>query len=310
MAGQNTDGNRDPTTALGALADERRLGVLRTLYDVEREAETPEEKYRSFSALYEQSAFEDSATFTYHLDKLVGTYLASDERGYRLTATGERIVQAVLGGLYTDEPSVESVEVDTTCPNCSHSPVEFDRDGELVTLQCPECSQPFIRENVQPALLADRSAEEAIRAYDRTIRRNIELELEGVCPACSGEMNVDVQRSRQQTALSWLAVSECTQCGKRNQFPPYFALLSHPLVISFYWERGVDLTDLPMWRIVEFVLDGEWEPSVVETDPFRCRVDIHRDDDTLSVTLDEGLRASDATIETTPHTHPSGESNS
>lgn len=310
MTGEETGGNRDPTAAFEALADERRLGMLRALYRTELAAETPEEGFLSFSGLYEHTEFEDTATFTYHLDKLVGTYLASDDKGYRLTATGERVVQAVLGGLYTDEPSFERSTVDATCPNCSHSPVEFGREGGLIVLQCPACSQPFLRDNVQPALLADRSPAEALRAYDRTIRRKIELALDGVCPECSGEVSLDLQRSPQQVALSWLAVSECTQCNNRGQFPPYHALLFHPVVISFYWDCGVDLTDQPYWRVVEFVLDGEWEPAVVDTDPFACRVDIHCEGDTLTVTLDEDLRVSDATLETSRDILPTEENNS
>lgn len=310
MTDEDTGGNRDTTAAFEALADERRLGMLRALYRTELAAETPEEAVLSFSGLYEQSEFDGTATFSYHLDKLVGTYLASDDKGYRLTATGKRVVQAVLGGLYTDEPSFESATVDATCPNCSHSPVEFGREGSLIVLQCSACSQPFVRDNVQPALLADRSPDEAIRAYDRTIRRKIELVLDGVCPECSGEVSVAVERASQQVALSWLAVSECTQCNDRGEFPPYYALLFYPVVISFYWERGVDLTDLPQWRVMEFVLDGEWEPAVVDADPFVCRVDIHREGDTLSVILDEDLRVSDATLETSRDILPTEEDNS
>lgn len=236
MTGEDTGGDRDPAAAFEALADERRLGILRVLYRTELAAETPAEAFPSFSTLYDRSEFDDTATFSYHLEKLVGTYLASDDRGYRLTATGERVVQAVLGGLYTDEPSFEGATVDVVCPKCSHSTAEFTREGGLIVLQCPACSQPFVRDNVQPALLTDRSPDEALRAYDRTIRRNIELELDGICPECSGEVSIDVQRAPQQVALSWLAVSECTQCDNRTQFPLYCGLLFHPLVVSFYRE--------------------------------------------------------------------------
>lgn len=289
----------DPSPAFDALADERRLSVLRTLYSVERDGDPHEENGLSFSTLYERTSFDDTPTFSYHLDKLTGRYVETSEAGYRLTATGDRVVQTVLGGLYADAPSFETEPVDATCPSCSASPTEFRYEDGIVVIECPNCSTPFVHENVQPALLADRSPEEASRAYERTIRQKIELTLAGVCPACSGQVDIDVRRSDERISLSWLAVSECAQCSKPTTFVPYQALRFHPVVISFYWDRGVDLTDLPFWHVIEFVTDGEWEPTVVDPDPFTCRVDIHRDGDTLSVALDDALRVTDATLETT-----------
>jgi DNA-binding transcriptional ArsR family regulator len=289
------DDKRDPAAAFSALADERRIAVLRALYDAESEATDSEELRLSFSELYDRVDIDGSSTFSYHLDELRGIYVTDGHGGYALTATGRRVVQAILGGVYTELPSFDSHALEATCPACEHSPVEVVCEDGVLAVVCPECSVPFLRDQVQPSQLLGRTPEEAVESYDRKLRHDMALDLDGICSGCGGTMTVSVRPSSHQLELDWIAVLECSQCDAQNRIPPYFALLFHPVVHSFYWERGVDIREVPTWRVVEFVVTGEWSPTVTDTDPFECRIDIERDGDRLSVTLDESLRVTDAT---------------
>jgi DNA-binding transcriptional ArsR family regulator len=282
--------------ALEALADERRVAILRALYEAESEADNPAELTLSFSELYEIVEVDGTSTFSYHLDQLTGIYVGKGDRGYTLTATGRRVVRAVLVGTYTDLPTFEGVPLEATCPACDRSPVETRCENGILAIVCPECSTPFVRDQVQPAQLVGRTPAQILESYDRKLQHDIALELDGICGECSGQVTLRPERASTQVVLEWLVMVECDRCGKRDHFPPYFALLFEPLVISFYWDHDIDLTSTPIWRVIEFVLSGEWSPEVVDTDPLECRVEIKRDGDELSVTLDEQLRVSDATL--------------
>jgi Zn finger protein HypA/HybF involved in hydrogenase expression len=294
--------------AFHALADERRVSILRVLY--EKEQDSHSRPRVPFSALYDQLDIDGTSTFSYHLDELTGVYVDRNDDGYTLTATGRRVVQTILGGVYDDAPSFDEQPLDVSCPNCGDSPVEVACENGLFAMYCPGCGHPFFRDQLQPAQLARENPEEVIVSYGQKVRRDMLLELDGVCSACSGSMTAETVPSDEQLELEWITVLTCNQCQNRVQLPPYFVLLAHPQVISFYWDRGLDITDTPPWEILEFVVDGKWRPTVTRTDPFECRVDIDCGGDELSVTIDENLRVTDATVRTKPNIDLSEENTS
>jgi hypothetical protein len=284
--------------AFHALADERRVAILRVLYEQEQETDIHSEPRMTFSVLYNQVDIDGTSTFSYHLDELTGVYVDRNGDGYALTATGRRVVQTILGGVYDETPSFDEQSLDVSCPNCGDSPVEATCQDGLFAVYCPDCELPFFRDQLQPAQVDRESPEEVIESYGTKVKRDMLLELDGVCSACSGPMTAETLPSDEQLELEWITVLTCDQCKKRVQAPPYFVLLSHPQVISFYWDRGIDITDRHLWEVLEFVLDGKWQPTVTSTDPFECRVDINCDGDELSVTIDDDLRVSDASVRT------------
>ena len=71
----------------GALGSETRMGIVRTLFEAERDEGAP--ATRPFSALFEASDEETTAGFAYHLRQIAGEFLRQrDDERYELTDAG------------------------------------------------------------------------------------------------------------------------------------------------------------------------------------------------------------------------------
>jgi len=68
-----------PDEAFALVADETRLGILRTLNQADRPL--------AFSTLFERSEYDTRSNFSYHLDKLEGHFLSRTDGG---TPSGRR----------------------------------------------------------------------------------------------------------------------------------------------------------------------------------------------------------------------------
>jgi DNA-binding transcriptional ArsR family regulator len=73
----------NPTEAFALLSNETRVDVLRALADTE-------EALR-FAQLRRRVGLRDGGVFTYHLEKLRGTFVEKRGDRYRLTTEGERV---------------------------------------------------------------------------------------------------------------------------------------------------------------------------------------------------------------------------
>ena len=99
--------------AFGTLGSETRIGIVRTLFEAEREDGAP--ATRSFSALFEASDEETTTGFAYHRRQLSDAYPekvtldeadrdagpdtgTNDPEDYRLAAAGRRVARAVVSG--------------------------------------------------------------------------------------------------------------------------------------------------------------------------------------------------------------------
>jgi hypothetical protein len=90
----------------------------------------------------------------------------------------------------------------------------------------------------------------------------------------------------------------CRACGG-VYFPSVgAALLSHPAVVSFCHERGVDLRDRYPWT-VPFVFDPG-RAAVTDHDPLRVRVDVRQGGDRCHVVFDETLSVRSLDVDSDP----------
>lgn len=78
---------------------------------------------------------------------------------------------------------------------------------------------------------------------------------------------------------------ECSQCRLEGQGPLIGELVYHPAVVSAFYDRGVDVTDMPYWEL-RHVLDT-FEEEVLETAPLRVRVTVPLDDGDLELVVDD-----------------------
>jgi hypothetical protein len=56
-------------------------------------------------------------------------------------------------------------------------------------------------------------------------------------------------------------------------------------VVAFYWERGEDVSNVPLWRLLSYI--GDW--TITGDGGLPCEVTVVCDGDELQATVDEAL---------------------
>ncbi|OIB59363.1 DUF7351 domain-containing protein [Natrialba sp. SSL1] len=292
----------DPSDAFQALGNEVRMGILETMLEWTDGAAESERSTPSFSMLFEASEVDTSAGFAYHLDELVGPYLRkineessadadSGADGYELTYAGEQIARAIATGTYTQRVDHPPVPLEDDCPFCEHDALTAQASDNRVTVACGHCERRLLRLDLPPAGL-ESHGESFPAAFDRYHRHRLSLVRDGVCPACSGE--VDARLVRPSPATDDLLPAEhathlqadftCSCCGTTLRSPVSLSLLSHPAVVSFYYEHGQAVSERPLWNV-----GHEWAETVLSEDPLAVRVIVELEDDVLALYVDERL---------------------
>jgi DNA-binding transcriptional ArsR family regulator len=138
----NTAGSRAPrrddptaideeaTEALGALASEHRIAILRAL----AAAEEP----LPFSRLRERVEMRDTGRFNYHLNELLGRFVRETDGGYELGHAGERVVVAAADLA----PAAADLDPDEA-PTVAHDDTSADDAGDTDddSETCPVCGE-------------------------------------------------------------------------------------------------------------------------------------------------------------------------
>jgi len=263
-------------TAFAALGSEHRIDILRTLV----EAVENDESGLSFTDLYDRTGIDSSSQFSYHLDQLEEVFVEESDGEYAPTSAGERVVRAIRSGIYAEEPSFEPTWVDGECPECGAAELAAAYRERHLAIACADCGATVVTYDLLPAEVEGRSPMETLRSCNRRVLREYDTAVAGTCPTCSGTTTVDVDESDGEYAC----VATCDRCGLRVFGPVELPLFGHPAVVAFYWERGVDATDLPLWRLPTFI--GDADRRVVERDPLALEVTLHHDGDALAMRVD------------------------
>lgn len=288
--------------AFGALANEVRTDIIEAM--ARREVEG-RDRVR-FSELFEESDAETTASFSYHLDALVGPYLrkVTDEgepedgrhgAGYKLTHAGREAARAVAAGTYSPRTD-RSVRLGEPCPRCGKRELSGEVSDGVLAVACGACNQSILSLTV-PAGLEDREGFPS--AFDRHHRHRLAAFADGPCPECGGAIEREVvpagdnpndpttgdaeedegsDHDRVQARFS------CEQCGHGLRAPVTLAVIDHPAVVSFYHDHGREAGDRPIWNVGE-----EWAESVLSQDPLCVRVVVDLGGDTLALYVDRSL---------------------
>lgn len=299
--------------AFELLANETRLAILLALW----EAAVPHADHSGvpFSDLRERVGMRDSGQFNYHLGKLEDRFVRKTENGYELRRTGRKLVQSIIAGTGINEPTLEPTEIDAPCPRCG-APTAITYDNAYVYQVCTECSGEgdvgdehpagmLIGWTFEPTGLTNRTAEEVFTASTIKNFGRIAMRFEEICPECSGpvEWSLDICEEHEVPSLSEcpncgradaiLVRETCTVCKSGGYGSPGIKVLLHPAVISFFYERGVEIGftgDTDYDDVIRtLALVEEFQEEVVSTDPPRVRITVYHDDDELVLTLDEDM---------------------
>lgn len=277
---------------LSMVGNEIRSSILRALW-------TSPDEWVSFSELRRRAGSPDSGQFNYHLNELLGTLVERTDEGYRPTHTGTQVLHAVIGGTTDDAPTLDTFALDDACPYCDGG-LEASYDGENAVVRCGTCGKIQLKEAVPPTAFAERTPEETVRAFDRWVLARSLLMVEGICPNCAGkpETTLFQTRTARNGSLNYLrARHACGNCGYDCDVPIWLHVLltRHPAVVSFYYDRGVDLGQAPVWELTSY---GKGASVTLESEaPLGIGVEFTFDGDTLRLTLDDDLTI----VEATPH---------
>ncbi|KAB1193784.1 helix-turn-helix domain-containing protein [Haloferax sp. MBLA0076] len=282
----------DSMEVFSALANDTRLAILFALAEAEQELDGPV----SFSDLYKRVDIDDSGRFNYHLKTLTEHIVARSESGYELRYAGRLIYRAIKAGFYAGEQTLPPTPVDSTCVMCGANLVARYDDSRLA-IECHECADLYYLVTLPPGALVDRTPDEVLRAADQHVRSDITLVSHGVCPYCSGTMTATRDRVSDSPTGNVYIHHFCVQCDQRIISTTVGELfLSHPAVVAFFFEHGVNLFDKPCWEI-EFCVTDEFT-SVSSDDPLQLTFEYALAGDVIRVSLDDELETVDVSVTT------------
>lgn len=260
------------------LASRTRIEILEALGD------PPGEKM-SFAELYECVDLDDSGNFSYHLNKIVGTFVRKEDGEYLLSHAGEQVLGSVLAGTYQSKATIEPTKFGGTCQLCDGE-LAFEYTQGLVSVYCDECGKgrsfPF-----PPRCLPDYSMAELPAVSARWYRTRVKRVLDRFCPLCAGEMRgeliqgVDEESDPPEPSL---ATFTCLTCGKQVYLTGATIATFHPVFEGFLFEHGFDTRRGPHSEVWGS-LDDTTERTHTR-DPLSVEVTFTHDDDVVTGFVD------------------------
>ena len=301
-----------PDEAFSVLGNETRLEILRTL----GASDGP----LMYAELYERIEYDDPSNFSYHLNRLVGHFVRKTDDGYDLYDAGRRVVEAVVSGAVSDTPVVEPTEAEKDCPFCG-APVAVGFQHGRVEQSCTECAglvrfadsggRRFTEYGslgfflLPPAGVRGRSPQEMLEAAWTWRHADFLTDSAGVCSRCSAKLETSVDVCETHDA----GTGVCDECERRyalrfdlycpncNYDPKSIApgvLLSNTELLAFLTAHGINPFAPDSLNRASRAL-AEYDEEVVSTDPFEARITFTVDEDSITLTLDEGLSVVDVT---------------
>lgn len=291
-----------PDEAFSVLGNETRIEILQTLGEAEGTL--------SFTELRDRVGIRQGAQFNYHLDKLVGHFVEKTDAGYMLRQPGRRVVQAILSGAVTADPTLEPTEIEFPCRHCGTS-VEVGYRWGKMQLSCTACGGNYEKSAVReldldteygnlanmplaPAAIQGRSAAGVLRAAATRGHLDALAASSDVCPRCSASVKSAVNVCENHDAAGGLCDQcdhrlavrvrfRCTNCIYEQAFTAVMALLNVPELAAFVGDHGYNTTS-----------DGiEWgwdyDEEILTTDPFKGRFTFHIDGDSITLTVNDDL---------------------
>lgn len=305
----------DTIEAFKLLADETRLAILLALWE---EYEPHADDNVPFSRLLDRVDYDNRGNFSYHLEKLEGTFVTqhTERGGYELRMSGLNLVQSIIAGTGIDDVSVAGAEIDESCPICD-APTAMNYQDGVAFWTCTECDgvAPGVSEwgtlknhlervlgltQFEPAGVADRTPAELRAASMVAEHQKARSMFNGLCPTCSGPVEGWLEYCRDHDPrgvcdnCGWMlrvfAQYQCRICEDYADIDVGQLALFDPAVVAFYEDHGVSTRihteDLESARRL-FDLMTSQEKELVSEDPLRVAVTASVDDDDVSVTFDE-----------------------
>jgi hypothetical protein len=274
-----------PDKAFWLVGDQMRTAILRAVWESSEEPIT-------FSEIRAEIGNPDSGKFNYHLNKLVGHFLSKGDGGYSLTQAGREVVRAVMAGTVTKHPEIGPEPINAQCVACAGTlVVRYDEYG---IVECEDCGELVMWNEFPPAGLDTRSPAEVASTFDRWTQVRFSLAIDGVCPNCACEMRMEILDSAGESADDIATMHRCANCKYEARVPLFGHVVSHPATISFFYDRGVDVTEMPYWQMR--ALAREFTEEVISQTPWTATMTVRSEGDALELILNENMDVVDVEL--------------
>lgn len=283
-----TERRAEPTFSqpFKTLSNGIRLGIVSAL----GEAMGGSEPTLTFSELQEAVDVDDNGKLSYHLREVVGSLVEKTEEGYRLRPAGMRVFQAVKSGAYDAAIEIPPREISDPCSLCDGS-LSIWYEGGRVYSGCQTCDTVGVRYPLPPRMFDHDDPESLADAASKRLSRDYRSFLRGVCPYCSSDVVSELSADKpsmfsgeDSDARDVFGISTCTSCYWFLKYSLGGMLREHPAVISFYYERGLDTSEVRHW----LRLSGT-TVEVESDDPLTATVTFSKDGDARRLHIDEDL---------------------
>lgn len=302
----STDDETPIDQAFQLLGDETRLDILRTLWE---NYDPLDPQLITFSELQDRLEIDDPGRLNYHLGKLTAFFVNRTPDGYELSEAGKRVMRVIISGTAVDDVTIEPTKIDVSCIFCGGD-TEIEYTDGLLLHRCLGCTSRCVaeyppsllsQEELPPAGLLDRTPDEIYYLNRVWMAHREGSAKDGVCPECSGPMPVDSIRicddhdpdpthdevCEQCGSIFWgMVFLTCTVCKFYLQVPTLFYPPTHPAVIAFYYDHGIEY-DLAAHEDHKHML--EYEEELVSDDPFRIRTTIPLNGDEISIEYNDQM---------------------
>lgn len=284
-----SDSTNSAADAFEAVGNEYRVEILRSMMTAYQNNETP----ISFSDLMESIGLRDSGKFNYHLQKLVGRFICDTGDGYALTYAGRTAVSAIASGKLNDDSFIERESVDGACYACGERALILHYPGQRVRVTCESCDEELVHIQFPPTAVSKRTVDELKRDFDRWARSWRSLVGGGICPECNGKVSGQLRlvESPETTPtvgnLNIRAVISCDGCWVRGAMPPGLLVITHPAIVSAFWDHGIDIYERPLWQH-HWALSQDYL-TVINEEPLRVEIEVPIQEDTVSLRIDRSL---------------------
>lgn len=305
MSGPESEGVTS-REAFDLVGNETRAEILRVLSE-ERGGELPPSL--TFSDLRERVAPDTrSSQFSYHLDRLVGTFVedrsegsaqprdefVTESVGYALRPSGTFLTRLVTAmGVPDDAPAeVEPFGTDVSCHFCG-TDVEASYRNWTFELTCPGCGHLYIYTLTPPGLVADDP--DKAELLDRAaayLRRKYTTFARGSCPLCANGVDPEFVSPADinwpgADRLSTLVRRHCGHCGNLNYALLGTELLRDSRLVAFCRTHGRDVTETPIWELPFAITDEHTD--VVSEEPWAATVTVPAGDARLRLRVDSDV---------------------
>lgn len=283
--------DRDVVDAIRALGNRQRLEILLALAEGEPE---PGSRWgtKSFTELYGAVDVDSSSQFAYHLQQLVGRFVAEESDGYRLTYSGDKLVRTVRSGIYERTETFGDETVPGTCIFCETDTLVATLEDDLFVVRCTGCDTPLVTDVLPRSQTRNRTPSEIVESVGCRLWSSFGKLRGGVCPECYGRVETELDVHERGGKTLYTLASTCHECGFAVGVPAEVAAALHPAVTSAFWNQGLAPRETPIWEFFEYVVSDAIVTDVVSREPLELAFEITLGDESLRLHMDDELNVS------------------